>query len=551
MLPTVANRSGFQYRATAIGSSPHHTGGFEPTWPTTIGNCNTVVDGDITWTCYAEDGEFYISSGPWFDANGAVAAANVWSVAKTVALGQLMLPTVANRSGFQYRATAIGSSPHTGGFEPRWPTTIGHTVLEGDITWTCYAEEGGPISSRLGNSPKSWKYIYVEANQAFSEFTGGLDMILGGAAGFAMTPTSLVNFGPSSGVLVPFEIASQVSFVEGFIGRPVKLRMGIQSEPYVGFTKYSGNTRSSSFYVAGHSELRDFWDQSLKRWSRQVFQPQYGQNYYKIFSYTESDGKGGPQPGAVCWPTVWVGGVIGTEKRLTALPAQANAPYAPDFTDSCVSSHGSYQENDLVWNAAKSGRPQMPLVWRSKAKGGKYLNTWKESVTYDEGILISPDDPATANGPIYRAMTAGVASTCKPAFADTPGQRYTDGGVLWEWWGNIGSSPPTTIDDSIWEPVISELPTMLTKSVAGSSNVKFTEDEGGHARFKFTGELTGNITVAVPAGPAIGWCRSFWNATTGAFTLTVANTVGGTGVVVVAMTVAVLFSDGTTVMATV
>lgn len=59
----------------------------------------------------------------------------VWQPTKTYGINNLVSPTTAN--GFVYRATAIGgTAPYeSAGFEPAWPTTIGNTVVDGDITW--------------------------------------------------------------------------------------------------------------------------------------------------------------------------------------------------------------------------------------------------------------------------------------------------------------------------------------------------------------------------------------------------------------------------------
>jgi len=51
--PAVLN--GCLYEVTDVGSSPHQSGSSPPTYPTTPGN--TVVDGDLTLTCRAYNGE--------------------------------------------------------------------------------------------------------------------------------------------------------------------------------------------------------------------------------------------------------------------------------------------------------------------------------------------------------------------------------------------------------------------------------------------------------------------------------------------------------------
>jgi hypothetical protein len=93
---------------------------------------------------------------------------------------------------------------------------------------------------------------------------------------------------------------------------------------------------------------------------------------------------------------------------------------------------------------------------------------------------------------------------------------------------------------------------MLTRSVAGASNVTLTRLEALNAVLKFTGVLTGNIVVFLPV--LLGTRRDYtvWNATTGAFTLTVKTTTGGSaGVAVTQGTKSLLAHDGTDVFAVV
>lgn len=56
-----------------------------------------------------------------------------WAASTNYSVGDFRRPTTPN--GFRYEATAdTGSS---GGTEPTWPTTVGSTVVDSGITWTC------------------------------------------------------------------------------------------------------------------------------------------------------------------------------------------------------------------------------------------------------------------------------------------------------------------------------------------------------------------------------------------------------------------------------
>lgn len=56
----------------------------------------------------------------------------VWSAATVKALDDRARTSTAN--GYRYKATVGGT---TGSTEPTWPTTIGNTVVDGTVTWTC------------------------------------------------------------------------------------------------------------------------------------------------------------------------------------------------------------------------------------------------------------------------------------------------------------------------------------------------------------------------------------------------------------------------------
>jgi uncharacterized phiE125 gp8 family phage protein len=63
---------------------------------------------------------------------GYYGGASAWAVGTTYAAGDLVYPTTIN--GLVYEATAGDSHAAT---EPTWPMTIGGTVVDNEVTWTC------------------------------------------------------------------------------------------------------------------------------------------------------------------------------------------------------------------------------------------------------------------------------------------------------------------------------------------------------------------------------------------------------------------------------
>lgn len=84
----------------------------------------------------------------------------------------------------------------------------------------------------------------------------------------------------------------------------------------------------------------------------------------------------------------------------------------------------------------------------------------------------------------------------------------------------------------------------ISLSVAGTGTVTLAGAQLNRVSYRFTGILTGNRTVVVPASVQQYWVD---NQTTGAFTLTV-KTALGTGVIVGQNTRAILYCDGTNVV---
>lgn len=86
---------------------------------------------------------------------------------------------------------------------------------------------------------------------------------------------------------------------------------------------------------------------------------------------------------------------------------------------------------------------------------------------------------------------------------------------------------------------------MLTFDAAGTGTTDLSRIQALHRVIKFTGVLTGARTIRFPV--SLGTNRAFviWNATTGAFSLTLKTTAGGTGLVVTQTKKVHAFHDGT------
>jgi phage tail sheath gpL-like len=82
----------------------------------------------------------------FIDTTGMVAGMTaqlyqVWTISTTWAVGDQVVPTVAD--GFYFRCTTPGAGSGT---QPTWPTTIGATVTDGAAVWTCWGVVANGLS---------------------------------------------------------------------------------------------------------------------------------------------------------------------------------------------------------------------------------------------------------------------------------------------------------------------------------------------------------------------------------------------------------------------
>ena len=123
-------------------------------------------------------------------------------------------------------------------------------------------------------------------------------------------------------------------------------------------------------------------------------------------------------------------------------------------------------------------------------------------------------------------------------------------GGSWKAWTPVeGTRVWVNDEDSVWvyngtDWGLDTRAPMLSKSVAGGSNVTLTEIESRYPVIDLTGAITANINVIVTTTPKLLLVK---NSTTGAFTITV-KTSAGSGIVVSQGTRALLYCDGTNVV---
>jgi prepilin-type N-terminal cleavage/methylation domain-containing protein len=119
ILPTAANRNGYQYICTTGGTS----GSTEPAWPTMVSA--TVADGGVIWT------------------NRGFTPPTNWFASTAYPLNAVVYP----KNGYQYKCTVTGISATT---EPAWPA--GGTVTDGTVTWTYVGPQPTvALQTKIGN----------------------------------------------------------------------------------------------------------------------------------------------------------------------------------------------------------------------------------------------------------------------------------------------------------------------------------------------------------------------------------------------------------------
>lgn len=105
---------------------------------------------DITFDCDGGSAYLFCRKNHRLDAD--------WVAATAYSLGNMVAPTTKN--AYHYECTTAGTS-HAA-TEPTWPTTVGGTVSDGTVTWTCRNVPGNSL-----------KYGRVDLEDLFARLVAG------------------------------------------------------------------------------------------------------------------------------------------------------------------------------------------------------------------------------------------------------------------------------------------------------------------------------------------------------------------------------------------
>jgi phage tail sheath gpL-like len=130
-----------------------------------------------------------------------------WQASTSYATGAQTQPTTYN--GYWYRATTGGTSGSSS--QPTWPTTVGTTVTDGTVTWTCEGTilTGGAITFTLGSGLESYTIALATIiNQQYDRIAHGTN----DTTNLALTKTQVdAQAGPIANIIGQVVVATNAS----------------------------------------------------------------------------------------------------------------------------------------------------------------------------------------------------------------------------------------------------------------------------------------------------------------------------------------------------
>lgn len=130
-----------------------------------------------------------------------------WLASTAYTVGETLEPTVGN--GYRYVVQSISGGGTSGASEPNWPTAIGSTVVDNEITWVCIAPTHEPTEIKLATT------------------SGDLDSAVAGAA---LSLGVTLSGGSGNAIAVHIRLTNAVQEVSSNTGNP---ELGLQLNPVV------------------------------------------------------------------------------------------------------------------------------------------------------------------------------------------------------------------------------------------------------------------------------------------------------------------------------
>jgi len=465
-------------------------------------------------------------------------------VAATYYPNATVVPSPSKRNDRFYVQQSPGVG--TGGIrEPVWPTRIGDTVRDGDITWICtgLTRRNQPyLTGRHGLNCSSFDNCYEEPDQQNSEAYGPATWhgSLGGFFSDDSTVWQLKNQFDTTGI--------------GFKSRATVTNKILS---YLGTMNQQDKNASHALQIQTSDGLHQYaltLTPDKKYWTWQFANggagahalgtedsPEGGQSVILYQPYLGAIAAEGATPGA-----------LGSPARVTIRFIAGGS--IPGQNPSLFRAGDTIVNNNPLWGS--------PSSWKCLTTGRTAL-AWQPSHLYAKGEYIHP--LGTVNGHVFQCDIAGTSGTTEPAYNTGTGATTADGAgpLVWKEAGTAATFCETALH------IVEDL---LTKDVSAGGTIVLSSWEAAHKRIRFTGVLPNNtiITVKTPfvkdiaSGPTslsglpgngqnIGalpnsFDKIFQNSTTGAFTLTIRTNVDA-GIVLAQTMSQAMWSDGTTMFA--
>lgn len=210
------------------------------------------------------------TNGYRIDKNNAIyeLKPSTWTASTAKSVGALVNPTVSN--GKSYRMTSGSGS--TGGAQPTWPTTVGATVVDNGITWTCVDLVSFP-SPHIPQPIFFDGYVFLMADTPAREvFNSAVQDILTWKSdnfiSAEMYPDKSVGIARQSNQLVVFGRKSVEFFydAQNATGSPLRraeqfsISMGTASWNSIassdGLIMFVGQTEAGGRFVAGIEDMK-------------------------------------------------------------------------------------------------------------------------------------------------------------------------------------------------------------------------------------------------------------------------------------------------------